>query len=377
MSRTKRALSAAMVAVSFAAAAAAAAVPAAGLETDQYTVPPAPLADVGPQVQQAFRVFLREAVGRTNIAVLERRRLAAGALMPWDRRGHATEAARLMTDDAVVGAFVRATGPGFVESDVEVWLRTATFPGGPHAFDPPIGQSVYGANPFGRPVTLQSLSPTVNLFGVHLGTDKVGHFVGQGYEYYEAFRAAERAGQDPAACVGRAVAVGVSEERTYFGLLTVGVYSNADLAANYAGLKFLLNLTRPVLVDGRRLEPMLARRDGLWAVSPDLPADFLRPFVTDHWDESLNPNFYSDQLRATVRANFAPRAAAWAAAYRPTGRADPRRLRALATFYGEPYGHSGPDGVVSTPDMCPPDTAVPPGRPVVAQRPAVPGPQPQ
>jgi hypothetical protein len=83
----------------------------------------------------------------------------------------------------------------------------------------------------------------------------------------------------------------------FFGLTMVGVYSNADMAANYAGLKFYLNLARPVVVNGRRLPPMLVKRQDLWELNPALPANFLRPFITDHLNEAMNPSLYTGVLR--------------------------------------------------------------------------------
>ncbi len=195
------------------------------------------------------------------------------------------------------------------------------------------------------------LSPTINLFGVYLGTDKLGHFFQQGGQYYEAYRKAEAAGADAAKSVRDAIALGVFQEENYYGLLTVGVYSNADLAANYAGLKFFLNLTRPVMLNGRRLPPMLVNRQGLWEINRDLPPDFLRPFVTDHWNEAINPNLYTGVLLDTVRERFVGRAAAWSAFYGANPVASASRSDNLETFYGEPYGHSGMNRVSTVVDL--------------------------
>lgn len=311
------------------------------LETDQFTPPPAPLPDVGPQFQQHIRTMLQRVASGANIDALR-------------RRGPLPQTISRHESDDLAARFTKLNGSGVFECDVEIWLRTSRFPEGDHIFAPSMGESIYGANPFGKPVTLVMLSPTVRLFDTYLGTDKVGHFLEQGYEYYQAYRQGEDAGLDVPACVRKALAVGVHEEKTVFGLMLIGVYSNADLAANYSGFKFFLNLTRPVLVHGRRLEPMLVKRDGLWEINHDLPADFLRPYISDHLNEALNPSFYSDQLRETVRANFPQRAAKWCAFYQIDPVSDALRLRALSTYYGEPYGHSGMDGVVTVAQMMAP-----------------------
>ena len=58
-----------------------------------------------------------------------------------------------------------------------------------------------------------------------------------------------------------------TDTRPGSGEATVGIYSNADLAANYAGLKFYLNLTRAVDVGGASLPPVLVRADGKWLLA--------------------------------------------------------------------------------------------------------------
>lgn len=327
--------------------------PALALETDQYTPPPAPLPDISPQVQQKVRATLQAVVSRTNADYLDHSRSARTAWFGPSRQGHANKAAYLQTEDAVAGRLYEALGPGVLQSPMEAWIRGNRFPQGRHQFAPSIGESIYGANPLRKPPTLLELSPTVNLFGVYLGTDKVSHFFAQGWEYYAAYRKAELAGEGTGACLRKAIGLGVFQEENYFGLLTVGVFSNADLASNYAGLKFYLNLTRPVLVDGRRLPPILVKKQDLWQINPDLPEDFLRPFVTEHWNEAKNPNLYTGVLLETVRSRFPERSADWARFYRTDLRQELGRARQLETFFGEPYGHSGIDRVMTVADLVP------------------------
>ena len=62
--------------------------------------------------------------------------------------------------------------------------------------------------------------------------------------------------------VQQAVKWGQKTERTYFGLWVSGVYSNADLYANYAGMKFYDALTQPLTVGGE--SPAGYRSSGKW-----------------------------------------------------------------------------------------------------------------
>jgi hypothetical protein len=323
--------------------------PARALETDQFTVPPQPLADVGPHLQQHVTAILQDVMTRTNLRYLEHTRAAAAGGF-W-RDHHERAAAACLSEDTLAQAFFDEVGNGLPECEIEQWVVRSHFPVSPAKFDPSMGECVYGDNFLQKPLTLQELSPTVHLFGSYLGTDKVGHLFQQGHEYFEAYRKAEQAGADREAALRKAVQVGVAQETGFYGLLMVGVYSNGDLAANYAGLKFYLNLTRPIHVNGRMLPPIVRLRQNLWEFNPAAGTEWLRPFFSDHLNESLNPSEYSNQLRATVRHNFPGRAQRWIAFYHSTPELEGRRLKELSTWYGEDYGHSGLDKVTSVPEM--------------------------
>ena len=323
--------------------------PAHALETDQFTVPPQPLADVGPQLQQHVTAILQDVMTRTNVRYLEHTR-AAAANTGW-RSHHERAAAACLTEDALASAFFDEVGHGLPECDIEAWVVRSHFPVSPAKFDPSMGECVYGDNLLQKPLTLQEISPTVRLFGAYMGTDKVGHLFQQGHEYFEAYRKAEQSGADRDTAVRKAVQVGIDQENGFYGLMMVGVYSNGDLAANYAGLKFYLNLTHPIHVNGRQLPPIVRLRQNLWEFNPAAGDEWLRPFFTDHLNESLNPSQYSPQLRTTVRQNFPARAERWIAFYQSTRETEARRLKELSTWYGEDYGHSGMDKVTSVLDL--------------------------
>ena len=64
-----------------------------------------------------------------------------------------------------------------------------------------------------------------------IGTDKLGHFVSQGYTY---FKICYLKGEG----IEEALLFGINSELTYFGFLTTGIYSYGDLVANFQGLRF-------------------------------------------------------------------------------------------------------------------------------------------
>lgn len=183
-------------------------------------------------------------------------------------------------------------------------------------------------------------SPTINLHGFYMGTDKLDHFFQQGREYAELVRKKEAKGADAAGAIAAAVAHGVKQEHTYFGTLASGVYSNGDLAANYAGMKFYLNLRQSVRIGERELPPMFEPTSEGWRLRPGIDADhLLEPFLSNHFDESLNPSRYKFS-RGSIRTVVRNRCNQWQQFY--ADRLDlvaPAGQSFATTWFGEPYGH--------------------------------------
>src|SRR6266550_4498514 len=88
---------------------------------------------------------------------------------------------------------------------------------------------------------LMTACPTIRLYGIDLGTDKIGHIFQQGFEYLTRYEDALDGGTDEATAIAGAVHYGVRTELGLYGILLTGVYSNGDLAGNYAGFKFFRN----------------------------------------------------------------------------------------------------------------------------------------
>ncbi len=116
-----------------------------------------------------------------------------------------------------------------------------------------------------------------------LGTDKIDHFWIQGYDYYQR----SRQGLSPE----RAIEWGTRTERGIWGLFTTGVFSFADLAANYDGMRFYLGLLGPESVVGR---------DEAGCATLRRPFDWL-DWVDWRYDEVLNPSLYRVGLARSMR----------------------------------------------------------------------------
>ena len=110
-------------------------------------------------------------------------------------------------------------------------------------------------------------------------------------------------GRSAAEAVRRAIKWGQMTERTYFGSLVSGVFSNADLFANFAGMKFYIGLTQPVKIGEIVIPPLLKVTGGVWELSSDagLPMSLLQPYISDHLNEALNPSGFNAFLFPSVK----------------------------------------------------------------------------
>jgi hypothetical protein len=166
-------------------------------------------------------------------------------------------------------------------------------------------------------VHLKDLSAVVRLRDHVVGVDKIGHFLVQGWKYFEI---AYRDGDG----VEAALAWGEHSERTYFGLYTTGIYSYADLAVNFDGMRFWLRLlgrerdplgkrclfNRPYVRCSRRL--WIGKRR--WRVGRKA---HLSDYVSGAWDEGVNCSRYRNaEIEALVVAQIREREEADLANYR-------------------------------------------------------------
>jgi len=127
-------------------------------------------------------------------------------------------------------------------------------------------------------------SPTIEIAGVRLGTDKISHFFSEGHYYLDWFDGARARGLSHDEAVEFAVRRGIAIETTVLGGVISGVISPADLEANYQGLSWYIDLC-----EGE--QPLLERTDAGWKLRE--PFD-LRPYVSPEWDESYLPNVVLD-----------------------------------------------------------------------------------
>ena len=290
------------------------------METDQFTTPRAPLHAIGPTLSRKISDIIES-----------------------DHTGRDPE--------RVLSEWV---GSNILVSRLVRWVKQIRVEDSTVGFLPNVFGSVYGRVFSPVPLSFLFDSPTVNLHGFYLGTDKIDHFFQQGHEYYDEVKHAQADGADSASAIADAVARGVKEEHTYYGTLVSGIYSNADLAANYAGMKFYVNLRQPVRIGDRVWPPLLEPSREGWRFRDGVDRDhLLQAFLSDHLDESMNPSRYRFS-RGSIRSRVRDRCDAWMRFYADRLGLVARSGRSFSTtWFGEDYGHwLPPDDEVSIATEC-------------------------
>jgi hypothetical protein len=288
------------------------------LESEQFTLPPSPLADLGPALESRVLEALAQAVNQAN--------------------------AKNRTDPEALTALVyKDLGPGLPESKIERFIKSVEIPGAETQYRPRVKDSIFRGVFAPIPFSAYMNSPTVQVHGTLLGVDKIGHFFQQGFDYWKIHRDEMEDGSTEPEALAAAVKFGVKSERTYFGYLMSGVYSNADLAANFAGLYFYLNVTRSVQVDGVELAPLLVREENAWAMNVEAGSFSLKHYFTEHLSEAFNPSIYKFN-RGKIRRAVQARCARWRETYpEMTQAGESERIRRLSLWFGQDYGRSLPE----------------------------------
>lgn len=313
-------------------------------ETDQFTLPPFDLPDSGPDISRRLYQVLGEVVAKTNADL---RRLTAQAA---HSRVAAAQLKQRRSGLYLANQLYQRGGPGFPR-----WMRWHYLPPTSVARDfkeKRPWKTVYWLVFSQAPLSVINLAPTVNVYGYYFGTDKLNHFFMQGHSYYKRYHDSLQHGKRAIDARKSIVAYGRLLEYTYLGTMMNGVYSNGDLAANYAGWTFYMNLTQPVAIGNRTLPPIVIWQGDHWQLSQRIRAeDLLRPYVSDHFNEALNPCHYTFS-RGQIRRQIAKRCAEWVTRRGLTHAMVETRQQETRLWHGEDYGHRLPEHHAVTLNTC-------------------------
>ncbi|MSQ98623.1 MAG: hypothetical protein EXR85_04915 [Xanthomonadales bacterium] len=137
-------------------------------------------------------------------------------------------------------------------------------------------------------------SPTVQVDGIRLGTDKLAHFISEGWWYYRWWKKREDK-YPPDELQRKMIQFSVKLESGGQGYWVTGVFSPSDLEANYQGFLFYQQLCH-----GEK--PLLYQQDGRWRFSDAF--DF-RTYVTPDRDESWLPNIFKERRWKRIQKTVA------------------------------------------------------------------------
>ncbi len=156
----------------------------------------------------------------------------------------------------------------------------------------PLARSIYRDFPLIKSPTLvgtQNMGSLVRMGHCLIGADKFGHFFTEGWT---GFNIAYR-GRNPD--IKASVEYGELTESLYYGVMTTGVYSHADLVANFNGMRFYNAITGEnpdPLGSGNMPEAYVRCLDRQWKRIRDF--DWL-DYVDAAWDEAVNLNYFRDE----------------------------------------------------------------------------------
>ncbi len=327
-------------------------------ETDQYNLPDAPLADIGDEVSVYVEENVRKAVGKINEKITASKACLKKNSKPINCTSPDKERAKLeklRSEDAIVKEIFRPLGggiPPFTNSGT--WMEKHEFNPSPARYKTSFDDSIFKV----FPSNYLSISETVKIYGVEFGTDKIAHIFQQGYTYYKIYKHAAEKGLSPEKAARKANNWGRMTERTFYGTLISGVYSNADLAANYAGMKFYQNLTHEIRIGETTRPAILVLKDGFWEFNQpeNLRENLLKPFITNHLNEALNPSIFiklfwlDSYVRETVRKHSC---AAWRKEFPGRTQTDFAEITEhLKLWHGEDYGFKNSRHFITIANTC-------------------------
>ena len=327
-------------------------------ETDQYNLPPEPLADIGDEVSQYTEDNLRKAVEKLNAEIINLENCLANKTEKSKCKTAERERAELAflrSEEAVALEFYKLVGTGIPPFTASgSWMESHKFTAQPARYKTSFRQSIF----YVFPSDYVGISSTVNLYGVNFGTDKIAHIFQQGYSYYKIYNRAIAKGSTSDEAAEKAIKWGKSTENTYYGTLISGVFSNADLCANFAGMRFYQNLTREIKIGSESNPAILVLKNGVWEFNEkeDLRKILLKPFISEHLNEAINPSIYikfagfRSFVRRTVKKNACKE---WFDRFPNLAQMElEKQTDSLKLWFGEDYGFKDSKNFITIANTC-------------------------
>lgn len=141
------------------------------------------------------------------------------------------------------------------------------------------------------------LARTINLNGIYMGTDKLGHFSLIGRNYYHNYLSYLKDGLNKDQALEKAIIKGFKTEKGLLGYAVGGVLSYGDLEANYEGMRFAIDLC-----EGEN--PYILFRNNRFEKNPDNRFD-MKTYFNPRMDESFHLSFWRPGLYKRVKEKLA------------------------------------------------------------------------
>jgi len=314
-------------------------------------LPPEPLADIGSEVSEYAGDNIRKAIAKINAEIAVRQACFENVSAKCDSpENDRKRLAYLRSEEAVAREVFKLLGDGIIPTTKSgSWMDSHKFRAQPARYKTKYRQSIFVLALF----NYFTISPTVNIYGTSFGTDKIAHFFQQGYTYYRIYERALADGSTPDEASKKAVRWGRKSENTYYGTMVGGVFSNADMFANYAGMRFYQGLTKETRIGTIERPATVNLKNGVWTFNEakDL---LLRPYMTDHMNEALNPSSFVPILRSSIRGIVKKQSCPqWRALYPDRTKRDFESItEALMLWYGEYYGFKKSEKFVTIGNTC-------------------------
>jgi hypothetical protein len=324
-------------------------------ETDQYNLPPKPLADIGIEVNDYVETTVKAAVLKVNTEILVRENCLKTQAKDCESVEKTNKRlAYLRSDDAVAREVYKVLGGGIVPyTNSGSWLESHQFNAQPARFKPGFRESLFVF----YPTSYFELASTIKMFDAQFGTDKIAHFFQEGYDYFEKYKKELNKGSTINQATRKAIESGQKSERGIYGTIISGVYSNGDLAANYVGLKFYQGFTEELKIDGKMRPSLLKLDDGIWTFNEsfEMKSMLLKPFISDHLNEALNPSGFTRffGLNSQVRKVLTRNCLNWRGQNPSLKQADFENLtNSLKRWNNEDYGFTEKKNFVTIGNTC-------------------------
>lgn len=141
------------------------------------------------------------------------------------------------------------------------------------------------------------LARTININGIYMGTDKLGHFSLIGRNYYHNYLTNLKNGMSKSEALEKSILKGFKTEKGLLGYGIGGVLSYGDLEANYEGLRFAIDLC-----DGEN--SYIVYKNNRFEKNPNINFD-MKTYFNPRMDESYHFSFWRPWLYKKLKDKLA------------------------------------------------------------------------